>query len=236
MRVPVDEGSRFLGGVFWKSINLNKDGQIQNMFDYMAGQAPTLNPIIDAVVASVQYASGRNPYDAFRGRYAIPERVFEAGGERAHVEFAKWLANKSGSTIVHRFKTDDVEKIKGELEEVLGLPLVNNIVGRFVKVTDQGLKEQLREAKQEVRIQNSRDILDARDALVKIVNKQVLTEQDIVALSKKPDMIDNNILTMLSRRHGWAFAEALLTSRSVEERAAVLLRMNELEVKSRVEP
>ena len=229
MRVPVDEGARLIGGITWKSLNLNKAGQIQNMFDYMAGQAPTLNPAIDAVVAAVQYASGRNPYDAFRGRYAIPETVFEAGGQRAHIAFAKWLANKSGGSIVYRFNTNNAEKIKTELEEVLGLPLVNNIVGRFIKVTDQGLREQLREAKQEVRVQNAEDILLAREALAKIVNNEDLNDDDILALATKPDIMDRNILTMLSRRHGWVFAEALLTARSVAERVAVLEKMESLE-------
>ena len=46
-RVPTDETSRLLGGIAWKMFNHKKLGGMDfqtGLFDYMAGQAPTVGP------------------------------------------------------------------------------------------------------------------------------------------------------------------------------------------------
>jgi hypothetical protein len=222
LRVPTDEGSRFLGGLFWKIMNHDKPRYIENLFDYMAGQAPTLNPAIQLTWDAVDYARGINPYDGFRGTRAMPDQVFEARDNRSREAFAKWMANRAGAGIVYRFETDDVEKIKTDLEKILGYPIVGNIIGRFIKVTDQGIREQYREAKKEVRIENARDILDAKEALRKIVDGKELSNDDIMALAKKPGIIDRNYQAMISRKYGWSFVSEWLSATSTDEKAAVL--------------
>lgn len=221
-RIPLDETSRFMGGLVWKMLSRDTKKMTTGLFDYMAGQAPTIHPAVDMLVASVQYASGLNPYDHFRGRYAIPEQVFEAGGERSHEAFVKWLANKAGATMVYKFKTDDVDAIKTELEEVLGYPFVSNIAGRFIKVTNQGVRETLREMKFDIRAANTREILDAKDALAKWTRGEPLDDEDIAAILAKPDIIDRNMMVNLARKYGMVYLEEFMTATSNEEKVAVL--------------
>ena len=90
-------------------------------------------PILGAAADTVQYASGKNPYDFFRQRNVIPDQEFEAGGWRSHRLFLKHLANSLGAGVVHQFKTNDLQKRKTELEEVLGFPILSNLIGRFIK-------------------------------------------------------------------------------------------------------
>jgi len=50
-----------------------------------------------------------------RQRYVLQGTWTAAGGARAHIAFAKYLAGKMGANIVYKFKTDNFDKIVGEL-------------------------------------------------------------------------------------------------------------------------
>ena len=125
LRVPGDETGRFIGGVFWKLLNRDKFKWWSALLDYLAGQAPTLHPIINLVAAVVQYASGKNPYDSFRTREVIPEQIFLAGGKRSHKLFMRWLSDQAGLSIIHRFGSDRPEQVKTDLEKILGWPILS---------------------------------------------------------------------------------------------------------------
>lgn len=224
-RLPLDETSRFMGGILWKAMKEQKTKMLTGLFDYMSGQAPTIHPGVDNLIAIIQYCSGLNPYDHFRGRYVIPEQVFEAGGKRSHQMFLKWLANKSGGSLLYRFRYDDVDRIKTELEKVTGYPVASNILGRFIKVTNQGLKEELREVKRKVRAESIRAILDAKDAISKWIRGEPLNNEEIQAILAKPDIIDRNMMVGLSRKYGAVYLEGFLTATSNKEKAAVLEKM-----------
>jgi hypothetical protein len=224
LRVPIDETSRMMGGILWKSLSRDTEKMTTGLFDYMAGQAPTIHPGVDVLIASIQYASGLNPYDSFRGRYAIPEQTFQAGGERSHKAFLKWLANKSGSTIIYRFKYDDIDRITTELEDALAYPFASNIVGRFLKVSDQGIKEEIKELKFDVRKSRVREVLDVKDALTKWVNGEELSEKEKSLIEKNPDLIGRNLMVQMSKRYGYIFIEEFATATSTEEKGAVFRR------------
>ncbi|HUV76960.1 MAG TPA: ATP-binding protein [Desulfobacterales bacterium] len=224
LRIPIDETGRLMGGIFWKLLSRDTKKMTTGLIDYMAGQAPTTHPGIDVLIASVQYASGLNPYDNFRGRYAIPDQVFKAGGERSHEAFVKWIANKSGATLVHRFKTDDVDRIKTNLERIVGFPFASNIVGRFVKVSNTGLREELKELKSDIQSARQSELLDAKDAILKWVNGEQLSEKEITMITENPDIIERNLLVSLSRRYGAIFLEEVLTAATTKEKGAIVKR------------
>ena len=224
-RVPTDESSRFMGAILWKILNHKELGWgdvAVGLFDYMAGQAPTIHPGIDMLVDIVQYCSGRNPYDAFYGRYAIPEQIREAGGARSHKAFLRYLADKAGANIVYRFKGDSVDQIKGELEEIISYPVLSNLVGRFIKVSNYGVRQELRRAKEEARKDNTRALLDAKDVIIKVVNEEPLTDDDIKALILKPDIFERNMVLGLCRKHGMVYFDEFLRAGTTAEKAAVI--------------
>ncbi len=228
LRVPSDETNRFMGAIFWKVLNKKKTGWMTGLLDYMAGQAPTLNPGVEALFDVVAYATGQNPYDSFRGRLAIPERIQEAGGKRRALAFAKYLANKSGAGIVYRFKYDDVDQVKTELEKVLGWPLANNILGRFIKVSSYGISEQVADEVKLERMLNTREILDAQDVIKKILRGETLTPEDKIALIKKPDIIERNLMVGLGRKYGNVWMQEFLKAQTNDEKIVVIKKLIEI--------
>ena len=143
---------------------------MSDLFAYAAGQTPSLTPLIGATIDLVQYLQGQNPYDEYRGEKVIPERVFDAGGARSHVAMAKYLANSMGAGVVHRFNTQDIEGAKTTLQKIIGLPVVGNILGRFVMVTRAGEAEEYRGLGKEARKDRANRIMDERDAMIDNIN------------------------------------------------------------------
>ena len=222
LRVPVDENGRFVGGVMWKLMDGETNNWMTGLVDYMAGQAPTLNPGISMLIDSIDYASGKNPYDSFRGRYAINEQVHEAGGKESHIAFLKWLANQSGAGIVYRFKNDDIDRIKGELETVIGYPFIGNIVGRFIRVSDRGLHEKNRRDIDEIRQLNTRELLSARSALSKLLSGEKINKEEATALLSKPDVVNDNAVKFFAKKYGNIYMQDYFSASSNAEKAAVL--------------
>jgi len=243
-RVPTDETSRLFGGIAWKMFNHKKLGGMDfqtGLFDYMAGQAPTVGPFFGIASDMVQYASGHNPYNLFYGRHALNDQVMTAGGARAHKQFALYLANQMGASIVYQFKRDGVDSAAEELEnlfgfpikspvadwalKVPGMPVASNAIGRFLKISNYGIREELKRGKRLLRKKAMNDVLDAKDAIVKLVNNESMTHKDIIALLKKPDIVQRNLMVGLSRKHGQVYLEEYLTATSKEEKAFVLLKL-----------
>ncbi len=245
-RVPLDETSRFLTGIFWKILRAPELGianQGTALFDYMAGQAPTMSPGISIVTDVLEYASGLNPYDHFYGRHAIGELEFAAGGWRAHRQFLQHLATKMGASVVYKFKHDKVEKIAEELESVLGFPIsskvadfvvelpdepvVSNILGRFLKVSDYGTREAILREKKKIKQENARGILDAREAAYAIVDGEMPNADQMLALAQKPDVVTRQMMLALARKYGMVYFEEWVSAGTNAEKFAVLKLMME---------
>ncbi len=237
LRMPTDESARLMGGILMKAMNRERPQYIANLIDYMAGQAPTLNPAIDAMWSTIEYVSGRNPYDSFRGRYAIAdEQVWRAHDLRTHKAFIKWLLQKHGANIVYRFDFDDIEEVKTEFEKVLGYPVLSNIVGRFIKVSQTGVKEKFKLSRELEKRARARKYLDAREAMAKMINGKPLTDKDLVALALKPGVLDRGFLRGVARRYGESAMEQLWSvdqTGTPEEKLAVIQKIIELDALGR---
>jgi len=244
IRVPVDEEARAFGGMMWNILNANRKDIVRNVVDYASGQAPNLVPSVSIGLMWQQYMSGRNPYDAFRGRNILSDTEFEARDRRAVVKLLKRSANMAGSGIIYRFDTNDPTEIKTKLEEVLDLPILDNLLGRWIKISDFGIRQKIREAKQKPRTENARRLLDAKDlikrfteagafsfgiAAAKIQNGELeaLSEKDILALAEKYDFIDDSLKKNMVGQFGGVWLQELENARSKKEKVAVLKLMIE---------
>lgn len=166
LRVPQDETSRLIGGIFWKAINSGQGEQsvlrdAQDVISLLGGQVPSLTPTISGPIAVAQYITGQNPYDAFRGRNVLTDTEFKAGGLYAAKPFFGWLFQQLGGGTFLTFDIHDYaprEKTPGQ--KFLTLPMVGNIVGRFIKISDYGTSEKLKEVKDSIEGENARRLLD----------------------------------------------------------------------------
>jgi hypothetical protein len=224
-RNPQDETGRFFGGMMWKLLNRDKENILTSMFDYAAGQAPALHPMAGVLWATVDYMSGQNPYDHFRGRTAIDETVFSAGGMRSHKEFAKWLADQTSGGIVFRFTGDSRESERGILEKVTGFPFLSNTIGRFVKVSNSGLRQELSMEMKRIRSAQDEKTLRAHEGVQKMLRGKNLSEDEKTAVAEKLDSLDDFTKKSMAHKYGDVYMEMFLSARSNEEKKSVLDRM-----------
>jgi len=150
LRVPEDETGRFIGGVFWKALNIafgDKDVKTSDFGDllaYFGGQLPTVSPATTLLTSLGQMAAGQNPYDAFRNRNVINPYTFKKGGIENWKIYGEWLWEQMGGRIIYQ-PYDQWEKDKGEelkpIQKAAHIPVLGNVISRWVKLTDYGLQE-----------------------------------------------------------------------------------------------
>lgn len=146
VRLPHDEVGRLFSSIFWKMANFTRGdnkGDWQDIFSIGAGQLPSLTPAVTLSTDWMQYLSGRNPYDAFRGRTVIDDTTWQAGGGASIKKMVQHSINELGLT---RFATYDPSD-KTTLEAFLQVtPLFQSLV----KISNYGeTEEQRRELKKE---------------------------------------------------------------------------------------
>jgi hypothetical protein len=237
MVIPQDFSGQTVTGMLWSMANAGKNKDMGQLFDYMSGQIPYsgLNPLLGVIMDVAQYLSGKNPYDSFRGKPAIPDQKFEAGGKWAARAMAKYVANQLGSaSILYRFNNDGLDKVKGELEEAIGIPVVGRAIERFIRVSNGGTVEQLKEIAQEVRKVRAGENLTVQDKIIDHINEtKTPSIKDAVGLYellvksgtiKRMDRstFEQHYKDLLIFRYNSPYATAIATARSKEEKIAIV--------------
>ena len=169
-RIPQDYTQQVIGGLVWNLMRGRVVGK-GGAFGYGVAQSPyNVNPYITVASDVIDYMKGLNPYDSYRGTNVMPDRVFKAGGMRAHKEMGKYIWGQLGGGSIIKFQGDNVEKVQGTLEKALQYP-PGNILGRFLKVSDTGAREDLRDITDKVARKEANRQLDVRDRVIEVVNK-----------------------------------------------------------------
>jgi hypothetical protein len=216
--IPLDPNSREVGGILWKAMTgVKSPADLFKIFDYTSAQFPHLNPLLSMVWDTMSFMGGHNPLDAFHQTYMVPEEVMKAAesGEpediwRKYKYFLRNIANQTGIGVVYKFRNEEPEKLKSELEEKLGWPVLSNTIGRFVKVSNRGITELTQEHQKVIAgMQASMDI-STREAVAKILEgrSNELTEKQIVSMIQKSKTIPHKFLVMIARQYGQAWLEA----------------------------
>ncbi|MGH7849085.1 MAG: hypothetical protein ACREOP_02180, partial [Thermodesulfobacteriota bacterium] len=191
-RVPKSEFDRFAGGLFWKMLNITRDSDEKGVLDlvnYAGGQAPGTNPFLKFIYQSIEFAQGRNPYDSFRGRQLIPDRIWDAQDASTVSYFLKSQWNNLGGSVFFKFDTTDSDQIKTELQTILGQPFVSNTLGRFVKAPgSKAFDDKLRRVTQEEKTKRARELNKVDEAVKKVLRKEKLTKEDLKALAGEANL------------------------------------------------
>ena len=170
-RLPQDDSGRLVGGLFWKALQLSRGETdslrtVMDVVDYTAGQVPSVSPVFEGLSTTAQFLSGRNPYDAFRGRAVFTEDEWRARDWRTVKKFLGWEFQQLGGGIVWKFYPGESAPTRRTTgQKILDLPVVSNIVGRFLRVTNYGELEAMREASADVSREEARRRLNEREAV-----------------------------------------------------------------------
>jgi hypothetical protein len=178
MRIPQDETSRLLGAIFWKMIDTPFNKQrleldIRDIMSLWAGQLPTITPTIEIPISIVDFLKGNNPYDAFRQRNVLTDQQMQAGGWYAWKPFLMWQIEQLGGNIFMKFNTGQPSMRTSIGEKILNLPILSNIIGRLIKISDYGLTEKLRQVKEEVQTKKAQENLRENRIITDYVEKSL---------------------------------------------------------------
>jgi hypothetical protein len=185
LRFPQAYTGQVIGGLFWKLINGKIAGR-ESMTAFGLGSTPYgVNPYLTVSSDLIQYYGlGLNPYDSYKGRTVLSDQEYKAGGKRANVAMGKHIFSELGGSTVYRFGPDDLDKQKTGLERFLKVP-PGTIAGTFLKVSNQGEREQYREALQPVGQKIAQNQLTVRERITETVNEGKTSIRDIQALRKQ---------------------------------------------------
>ena len=240
--MPHDFTGQVIAGMTWKFMGLFKNQNIADIFDYTAGGLPYsgLHPLIGASVDAIQYASGKNPYDEFRGKYAINELSFEAGGAESLKQFLTYEANQLGASTIYRFKNDEIPKIQTEIEKALRAPFIGSALRRFIRVSDRGLYEKYMRIAKEVSKTRSQELKKINRSIIQDIKKEsagietagVLFEKlkaDGLKIGRWSSFYDKYSKFLIYKSNN-AVLQVLRQLRTNEEKAAVLSAIYEQEI------
>jgi hypothetical protein len=171
LRLPLWEPARIAHGLLWNGVT----GRGKGMGEFYAGSLPSINSLIDVTRAWMRYEmEGKNPYDSFTGKNWLDENQFAAGGWEARKEMLKDSWNKLGGSVLYRWPNRQLSAPPSqEVTKFLELPVVNNALGRFVKVSDRGRMDQARRAGEDIEQERAQ----LRLAVQEIVRKHLDGEQ-----------------------------------------------------------
>lgn len=225
VRLPLEEGERLQNGILRKTLTQGEGGQ--GVLSFAGGQLPSSNPVLSTVSAWFTYkVLGENPYDAFRGRHVIRDDVFEAGeGDAA---MTRWTLNNLGAGIVVRFSEDSMyDPPKTGAEKILNTPVVSNLLGRWLKISNRGLFDRAEMMTAEIRKDRAESRLIGQEIVRKINAGEAFTDSERELLKRRPEIIDY-ITTKLSdtvQRQSGPDMQLLINAKSKEEKAKLIEEM-----------
>jgi hypothetical protein len=175
IRIPDDETGRLLGAILWKTLTMFKPTtdqqfgrQLADIFSMLGGQVPSITPSISTTKDIFDYLSGKNPYDDFRGRNVLSDDLYKANNWETDKAFLGYVFNNIGGGIFYRFNTSGSKPtITGKAEELVNLPVISNIIGRFIRVSDYGQTERLKN----ISATEDRDVAREKLSTDKLVSK-----------------------------------------------------------------
>lgn len=168
LRLPLFEGWKWMHGASRKMAQTAIEQQAEplgQLKEFAGDQIPIGNPFMDSMSALwTFYGSGGNPYDNFRNRPVIGEDEMLTGqGDDAQLWAHVW--NNLGGGLVYRFNEPTLYAEETALESGLNKPFVQSTLGRFLKVTNQGWKEQIRDTSAPVEKQRAQDRMRVEEIL-----------------------------------------------------------------------
>jgi len=180
LRLPLPEPARILHGLLTQAVTRRGEG----ITSYMGGQVPSPNAMLGVAAAWANWqVYGQNPYDPYRGKNILTDTQAEAGGWQATRDLAKWTWNELGGSLFHRFQNEQLDTPPaGDVAKFLRLPIVNNAIGRWIKVSDRGLVDANRRETQDLIRQRARIRLGVQEVMRKLVGSEPFTDSEKVLL------------------------------------------------------
>ncbi|MDH3377804.1 MAG: hypothetical protein OEQ39_12725 [Gammaproteobacteria bacterium] len=228
VRLPLSEYIRFTGGILWKLSSKIRGEEAQpaskGLFAYAGGQLPSGNPVSHVGMAWINYKLfGRNTPDDFTGYNILSNDVLDAQDSRTDIALAKWSYNQLTGNLFGRFEDQSImEPERGRAEKFLRLPVVSNLIGRYIKISNRGLYDKYSIPIDKARQEDARDRLDTHEAVEAILSGNPLrTPIPITKSDSMRRMLGKAVISRTSPE-----MRILENARSRREKMMILDEMN----------
>lgn len=181
--LPQTETDQFLTGAMWLAMVHKQDGFMADLASFVAGQAPSQNPLLQFPVYLFDLMTKTNPYDWHARRSAIADWIYQQkdyrliGNEfpyllpgktlQAHLKF---MWGQYGGNAIMRMDSNNLEENKSTLEKTIGVPIFGGPLGAWVRVSDYGVYENMKEVIDKVTVTEAREKGNVREAIIDRIN------------------------------------------------------------------
>ena len=245
LRIPEDETGRFIGAIFWKFANglrndQNMEKDLKDIVSLWGGQLPSVTPAITVFKDLLNFSAGANIYDSFRQRMVLSEQEQKAGGMAALKPFLTYEFNQLGGNVFVKMYSN--EKNLTTTEKALRLPIVSNIIGRFIRATDYGKTESIRGISDKIQSERAKKSLGDRKLAEKYANQtpdnamfgeKTRMEREMIMEAighmpitteekKRATSLKTRYRFYTTKQAGDVYVDQLLYAESVQEQKAIL--------------
>lgn len=231
--LPFPDNVRGMHALFRKTVQTST-GQgtglqgLESALQYQGQDLPGEHPLISNGRAWWEYwVEKRNPYDDFTGRGMLDEDKVTA--RTAGTDLALKTASDLMGGIPFRYRPDQRDAQPTDLEQFLQRPVVSNLLGRWVRVSNAGLAEQYRA-----------DALPVQkeEAFLRTVGDQMIargnaglpwTEEQTSLISESPYLAQYLVDASMKSAAGMSspLVKALTQARSNAQKMAILQAEND---------
>lgn len=251
LRLPQDDIGRLIGGLVWKALGLARGDRdtmtgVMQVMSYTAGEAPALTPSITAPVNVLDFLSGINLMDRFRGQPLFTDDEFKAKDSRMVRKFVGWQFQQVGGSVFWKFVPGEVlPRTESPGQKLLNFPVVSNVAGRWLKISNYGEVESLRNIRGAVEREEARARLDQKEEINAVVRQwrslqpweqttewrrnkareivnAVYADASKLEKAEKAHRLEKTLKIALKRGEADPFVDQLLSATSNKQKAAIL--------------
>jgi hypothetical protein len=165
LTLPMEDYEQLIHQGVWAALEETAGNQgWSRVLDYAGGQLPAASPIADMIMDTLNYyVRGINPRD-HRGSEILDQDVARARDWRAARALGKNVFNQTVGSMAGRLDTVDIDRADPEgIEKWLKAPGMQNLVGRWIRISNKGVVEPMRAAANEVEQRRARTRLDVEE-------------------------------------------------------------------------
>jgi hypothetical protein len=234
-RLPHDETGRLMSAMFWKVANVfqGKPEQLTQIFAFGAGQMPQLTPALSAGTGWLQYLSGNNPYEPFRGGNVLTDTEYKAGGGLALKKMVTWSLGEFGASQFFTYNKDTNSTFETALQ-------LTPIANRLIKASDSGVYQELRQERRKIEQEQARIVITKRKefkqgadrlskgedfmSVLKDIKKKVYGNE-IISNQKATALLKGLAKEYIKEKEDSPYIDALVYAASNDEKKQILKKM-----------
>jgi diguanylate cyclase (GGDEF)-like protein len=179
--IPSDYSGQLIGATLWRMVHAGEPKGTQNLAKELLSVSPlgtaSLQPTVELAAGYAQYLTQGNIYDSFTGGMVIPQDVVGAGPVRELPLVAKWTYDQVGGSTVWKMPDNFDFRAKGALENAFGIPMVGPALGAFLKVSDRGISEEIKNERLKAQNEQKNISLDVKDVITNNIQEKGITTE-----------------------------------------------------------